>query len=56
MTEEELIEFTSSILEDYKRLRGGIRFMNKLPRTESGKIAKNELKRLANNLTETNNK
>ena len=34
-------------LPDQMRLRGGIIFMNQLPHTSSGKIAKPQLKKIA---------
>lgn len=37
----------TSVLEDCKKLRGGIYFMDNLPRTGSGKLAKYQLKELA---------
>ncbi|KAK5643731.1 hypothetical protein RI129_007576 [Pyrocoelia pectoralis] len=51
---EELKEYVSSMLIDYKHLRGGVALMNTLPRTASGKIARNDLRlQYASKLSET---
>ncbi|KAK5231680.1 hypothetical protein LTR72_000864 [Exophiala xenobiotica] len=46
LTETEVHEFTLSRLAGYKQLRGGIRFIDQLPRNANGKVMKNELKQM----------
>lgn len=46
VTEEELINFSAE-LGDVKKLRGGVKFLEKLPYTASGKINRKLLKELA---------
>ncbi|XP_033231902.1 4-coumarate--CoA ligase 1-like [Belonocnema kinseyi] len=46
VSKEELLEFTS-VLGDTKKLRGGIIFLEKLPKTPNGKIDKKTLKEMA---------
>ena len=46
MTEDELIEL-SSVLGDYKKLWGGVKFLDEIPLTASGKISRKELKEMA---------
>ncbi|XP_058795540.1 uncharacterized protein LOC131666698 [Phymastichus coffea] len=46
VTKEDLMKLTS-ILEDYKKLRGGIHFIDNFLYTTCGKIARNEMKLLA---------
>lgn len=37
----------TSILGDTKKLRGGIKFLDKLPKTPSGKVNRPKLKQMA---------
>lgn len=46
ISEEELLKMTS-ILGDEKQLRGGIKFLDALPKTSSGKIDRFKLKEMA---------
>ncbi|XP_043481943.1 luciferin 4-monooxygenase-like isoform X1 [Leptopilina heterotoma] len=46
VSEEELLKMTS-ILGDTKRLRGGIKFLDSLPKTPSGKVNRPKLKQMA---------
>ena len=46
VTEDELIEM-SKILGKYKTLWGGVKFIEKMPLTPSGKIARKELSDMA---------
>lgn len=49
MSEEKLLEI-SSVLGDERKLRGGIKFLDKLPTTADGQIDRVELKKLAKTL------
>ncbi|XP_036139876.1 4-coumarate--CoA ligase 1 isoform X2 [Monomorium pharaonis] len=49
VTEQELIELVEKSLPDYCRLRAGIKFIDKLPRTLTGKIAKGQLQSMFTN-------
>ncbi|GJP87154.1 hypothetical protein CBS115989_10883 [Aspergillus niger] len=44
--EKEIVEFVEKRVIGYKRLRGGVRFVESIPRNPSGKILRRELKRL----------
>lgn len=52
MTEEELKKLVMDNLEEYKHLHG-VRFLEKLPHTDSGKIATKQLKEMAENFVST---
>ena len=48
LTEEEIIELVNStVQEDYKRLRGGVIFVDKLPTNSIGKVTRMDLSKLA---------
>ncbi|KAL6257671.1 hypothetical protein P5V15_011250 [Pogonomyrmex californicus] len=47
VTIEELIKLVADNLEDYKHLRGGVQFLDELPHTDTGKIARKQLRELA---------
>lgn len=44
LAETEVHDFTRSRLAGYKQLRGGVRFIDQLPRNANGKVMKSELK------------
>ncbi|XP_018350298.1 PREDICTED: uncharacterized protein LOC108753314 [Trachymyrmex septentrionalis] len=44
VTEEELHDLVAKNLPEYCELRGGVKFLDKLPRTATGKIAKKQLR------------
>ncbi|KAK4884446.1 hypothetical protein RN001_000717 [Aquatica leii] len=46
VTEEELIKFVAEKISIHKQLHGGVRFVQELPRTPSGKIIRRELMKL----------
>ncbi|KAE8741028.1 hypothetical protein FOCC_FOCC013439 [Frankliniella occidentalis] len=46
LTEGELQDLVADKLSDYKRLRGGVIFLDHLPRTVSGKVARRNLKEM----------
>ncbi|XP_014483111.1 PREDICTED: 4-coumarate--CoA ligase 1-like [Dinoponera quadriceps] len=46
VTEEELINLVEKNLPDYCRLRGGVKFVEQLPRTTTGKIARKQLREI----------
>lgn len=46
LTEDGVKGLVAEQLSDYKQLRGGVFFMDKLPQTVTGKIARRELKDL----------
>ncbi|KAG7204102.1 hypothetical protein KM043_001951 [Ampulex compressa] len=50
VSEEELMNLMAKELPWYCKLRAGIKFMDELPRTATGKVAKKELKELAKSL------
>ncbi|XP_043287319.1 luciferin 4-monooxygenase-like [Venturia canescens] len=47
VTEEEILQTVSDGLPDHFKLRGGVKFLDKMPHTSSDKIARKELKALA---------
>ncbi|XP_055710982.1 probable 4-coumarate--CoA ligase 3 [Phlebotomus papatasi] len=47
VTEEELMKFVEGKVMDYKKLRGGVYFVNEVPMTPSGKIRKMKVRELA---------
>nr|XP_034180941.1 PKS-NRPS hybrid synthetase psoA-like [Osmia lignaria] len=47
VTAAELMMLVANNLMDYCQLRGGVKFLPSLPHTPSGKIARNELKKMA---------
>jgi len=49
VTAEELIQLVTDNLEDYKRLRGGVHFLDEIPHTDTGKIARRRLREMAAN-------
>ncbi|KAG5348319.1 LUCI monooxygenase, partial [Acromyrmex charruanus] len=48
VTEEELHDLVAKNLPEYCKLRGGVTFLDKLPRTATGKIAKKQLRNMFN--------
>ncbi|KMQ86343.1 luciferin 4-monooxygenase [Lasius niger] len=50
VTEQELIDLVANNMMDQYKLRAGVIFLNALPYTSSGKIAKRELKAMAKKL------
>ncbi|XP_072767524.1 LOW QUALITY PROTEIN: uncharacterized protein [Anoplolepis gracilipes] len=50
VTEQELIDLVANNMTDQYKLRGGVIFLNELPHTSTGKIAKNILKAMAKKL------
>ena len=44
MTETEVVEFAAGQLARYKRLEGGVKFVDSIPKTASGKILKRVLR------------
>ena len=44
VTAEEIIEFVASRVAPYKKLRGGIEFIDTIPKSASGKILRRQLK------------
>ena len=44
VTEKELVEFVEDSVAPYKRLRGGVEFIDAIPKSSSGKILRRELK------------
>ncbi len=43
LTEKELLNFSNSRLEDVKHVRGGIKFIDTIPRNPQGKILRAKL-------------
>ncbi|KAK7432539.1 hypothetical protein QQZ08_000746 [Neonectria magnoliae] len=46
ISEAELMEYVRSKVSDHKRLRGGVRFVERVPRSLSGKILRKEVKEM----------
>ena len=44
--EEALMEFVQSKVANYKRLRGGVKFVEAVPRSPSGKILRKEVREM----------
>ncbi|XP_047121193.1 luciferin 4-monooxygenase-like isoform X2 [Schistocerca piceifrons] len=47
VTERDLLELVNCEVADFKRLRGGVRFLNALPKTATGKVSRRDLRKLA---------
>lgn len=47
ISEEEIHHFVNSRVARYKRLRGGVVFIDQIPKTASGKILRKDLRKLA---------
>lgn len=45
ITEREIIEYVADRVSPHKKLRGGVEFIEQIPKTASGKILKRELKK-----------
>ncbi|XP_065169077.1 uncharacterized protein [Atheta coriaria] len=46
VTEQEIMDFVSQNAASYKAIRGGVRFLNVIPKSVSGKILRKELREL----------
>ncbi|XP_055708156.1 uncharacterized protein LOC129804652 [Phlebotomus papatasi] len=46
ITEQEIKDYIANLVIDIKRLRGGVRFVNSIPKNAMGKILRRELKKL----------
>lgn len=44
ITEDDIIKYVNPKVIHYKKLAGGVRFVNSIPRNPNGKILRNELK------------
>ncbi|XP_045457529.1 uncharacterized protein LOC123667733 [Melitaea cinxia] len=47
LTEKEVKDFVAERLSNPKHLRGGVRFINEIPKNQTGKILRRELKKIA---------
>jgi len=47
ITEEEIKQFVKNNVADFKQLRGGVKFMDAIPKSASGKILRKDLRELA---------
>lgn len=47
LTEKEVQDFVAERLSNPKHLRGGVRFINEIPKNQTGKILRRELKKIA---------
>ena len=45
VTEKEIIDFVADKVSPHKKLRGGVEFIEQIPKTASGKILKRELRK-----------
>jgi 4-coumarate--CoA ligase len=48
LKEDELIGFVNDRLDEYKKIRGGLKFVDSIPRNPQGKILKAQLRALFN--------
>jgi len=46
VSQEQLVQFTNELVVEEEKLRGGVRFIEKIPRNELGKIMRQNLKKL----------
>ena len=46
LTEDDLIEFVNQRVNQYQKIRGGLKFVDSIPRNPQGKILKPNLKKL----------
>jgi 4-coumarate--CoA ligase len=53
VTAERIMKYVHNQVIDAKKLRGGVHFIEKLPTTPSGKVQRNEVKKLAEKIHET---
>jgi len=47
LTEQDIKDFVKGKVADYKQLRGGVKFMDVIPKSPSGKILRKDLRELA---------
>ena len=47
ITEQEIKDFVKGCVADYKQLRGGVVFMDAIPKSPSGKILRKDLREFA---------
>lgn len=50
VTEQEIIDYVARQVSSHKQLRGGVEFVNEIPKTSSGKILRRELRRMKSKL------
>ncbi|XP_001850569.2 probable 4-coumarate--CoA ligase 1 [Culex quinquefasciatus] len=50
VTEDQILSFVNGKVPDYKRLRGGVFFVDSIPRTANGKASRRECRKLAQKL------
>ncbi|XP_055700377.1 uncharacterized protein LOC129800044 [Phlebotomus papatasi] len=50
VTEQEIKDYIEEIVTDIKKLRGGVKFVNQIPKNATGKILRRELKKLIKSL------
>ncbi|XP_049836442.1 uncharacterized protein LOC126281486 [Schistocerca gregaria] len=55
VTERDLLELVNCEVADFKRLRGGVRFLDALPKTATGKVSRRDLRKLAKEETPADN-
>lgn len=55
ITEDEIMEFVEENAAPYKKLRGGVEFVDTVPKSQSGKILRRELRDRVNQMKETKN-
>lgn len=55
LTEDQILDYINGKVANYKRLRGGVFFVESLPRTINGKVNRREAKQLALKLSQLNN-
>lgn len=56
LTEEFIEQYVADRVHEHKRLTGGVHFVEKIPRTPTGKVRKTELREMAKKIHEANQK
>ena len=51
ISKEQIHEVVNSVVASYKRLRGGVFYIDEIPKTASGKILRKDLRMLAKRTT-----
>lgn len=50
LTEQQVADFVAGTVSAYKKLRGGVKFVQSLPKTSTGKLLRRQLRSLASKL------
>jgi acyl-coenzyme A synthetase/AMP-(fatty) acid ligase len=52
VTKEEIVEFVDVKVVPHKKLKGGVVFLDAIPKTNTGKLLRRELKNITNSLSQ----